>query len=184
MTGRRATFGVIAIAVVLSPALWAQNSPDIQQSYETRCGGCHGDDGRGTAQGPALAGSLSVRARSTQSLTNVIRNGIPAAGMPAFDLPSATINALATMITAWNAVAAKASVPGDANAGRQFFTGKGRCVSCHLAQGDGTAIGPDLSDIALTLTVDEIRDALLNPDARIAPGYGMVSVRRRGGETL
>jgi PQQ-dependent dehydrogenase (methanol/ethanol family) len=104
--------------------------------------------------------------------------------MPAFDLPDDTIDALAAMITSWNAVAAKAGVPGDAAAGRQFFVGKGQCVSCHLAQGEGSAIGPDLSDIALTLTVDEIRDALLNPDARIAPGYGLVSVRRRDGRTL
>ena len=41
--------------------------------------------------------------------------------MPAFDLPADTIDALATMIASWNAVAAKASVPGDAAAGRQFF---------------------------------------------------------------
>ena len=65
-----------------------------------------------------------------------------------------------------------------------FLSGKGQCVSCHLAQGEGSAIGPDLSDIALTLTVNEIRDALLNPDARIAPGYGVVSVRLRDGRTL
>jgi PQQ-dependent dehydrogenase (methanol/ethanol family) len=177
-------FGTVIIAAALSSVLWAQNPADIQQTYSTRCGGCHGDDGRGTDQGPALAGSLSVRARSRQSLLNVIQNGIPAAGMPAFDLPADTIDALATMITSWNAVAAKASVPGDAAAGRQFFVGKGQCVSCHLAQGEGSAIGPDLSDIALTLTVDEIREALLNPDARIAPGYGVVSVRQRDGRML
>ena len=178
-------FGAFMIAAALSPVLGAQqNTSDIQKTYSTRCGGCHGDDGRGTEQGPALAGSPSVRARSPQSLRNVIQNGIPAAGMPAFDLPADTIDALATMITSWNAVAANASVPGDAAAGRQFFVGKGQCVSCHLAQGEGSAIGPDLSDIALTLTVDEIRDALLNPDARIAPGYGLVSARRRDGRML
>jgi PQQ-dependent dehydrogenase (methanol/ethanol family) len=104
--------------------------------------------------------------------------------MPAFDLPADTIDGLATMILSWNAVAAKASVPGDAAAGRTFFVGKGQCVSCHLAQGEGSAIGPDLSEIALTLTVDELRDALLNPDARIAPGYELVSVRLRNGRTL
>jgi PQQ-dependent dehydrogenase (methanol/ethanol family) len=104
--------------------------------------------------------------------------------MPAFDLPAATIDALATMIGSWNVVAAKASVPGDAAAGRQFFVGKGGCTSCHIAQGQGAAIGPDLSDIAHTLTVDELRDALLNPGARVAPGYGLAAVRLRDGRTL
>ena len=170
--------------VLLSPLLSAQNSPDSQQTYLTQCAGCHGDDGTGTSQGPALAGSSSVRARSAQSLANVIRNGMPAAGMPAFDLPADTVDALAKTIASWNVVAAKASVPGDAAAGREFFFGKGRCASCHLAHGEGAAIGPDLSDIALTLTVHEIRNALLTPDERIAPGYGVVSVRRRDGRTL
>jgi PQQ-dependent dehydrogenase (methanol/ethanol family) len=88
------------------------------------------------------------------------------------------------MIASWNVVAAKASVPGDAAAGRQFFSGKGQCVSCHMALGEGSAIGPDLSDIALTLTVDELRDALVDPDSRIAPGYGLVAVRLRNGRTV
>ena len=169
---------------LLSPLLSAQNPPDIQQTYAVRCGGCHGDDGRGTDQGPPLAGSPSVRARSAQSLRTVIRNGVPAAGMPAFDLPADTIDALAMMIASWNAVAAKATVAGDAAAGRQFFVGKGQCVSCHLAQGEGSAVGPDLSDIALALTVDEIRESLVRPGARIAPGYGLVSTRLRNGRTL
>src|SRR5881396_3314065 len=175
----------ILIAAVLSPVLGPQqNTPDIQQTYSKLCGGCHGDDARGTQQGPGLSGNPSVRGRSAQSLRNVIRNGIPAAGMPAFDLPADTLDALATMIVSLNAVAAKSNVPGDVAAGRQFFFGKGRCASCHLVQGEGSPIGPDLSDIGLELTVDEIREALLNPDARIAPGYGVVSVRLRNGRTL
>jgi PQQ-dependent dehydrogenase (methanol/ethanol family) len=182
----RLVLGIVAVAVPLlwGPWLSAQNTPDLQQTYASRCAGCHGDDGRGTDMGPALSGSPSVRARSAQSLRTVIRNGMPAAGMPAFDLPSDTIDALATMITSWNAVAAKAGVAGDAAAGREFFSGKGQCASCHMALGQGAAIGPDLSDIASTLTVNELRDALLNPDARIAPGYGVVSVRLRNGRTL
>ena len=53
-------------------------------------------------------------------------------------------------------------------------------MSCHLAQGEGSAIGPILSDIALTLTVTEVRDALLHPDARIAPGTEWCCSQRDG----
>src|SRR5947209_5933921 len=101
MSGK-GTFGMIA-ALVLSPVL-AQSPPapavgaDIQQTYAKLCGGCHGADARGTQQGPGLAGNLSVRRRSVQSLRNVIRNGIPAAGMPGFDLPAGTVDALARAI--------------------------------------------------------------------------------------
>src|SRR4029453_6341919 len=86
------TAAALSPVLVLSPLLWAQNPPDIQQTYSKLCGGCHGDDARGTQQGPGLAGNPSVRARSAQSRRNVIRYGIPAAAMPAFDLPADTLD--------------------------------------------------------------------------------------------
>ena len=52
-----------------------------------------------------------MRGLSRQSLRNVIRNGIPAAGMPAFDLPAGTIDALATLVASLNASAAESAVP-------------------------------------------------------------------------
>ena len=48
-----------------------------------------------------------------------------AAGMPPFDLPAATVDALVAMIASLNASAAKTSVPGDGAAGKQFFFGQG-----------------------------------------------------------
>ena len=40
-----------------------------------------------------------------------------------------------------------------------------------MVYGEGSPIGPDLSNVARKMTVDEIREALLQPDARITPGY-------------
>jgi PQQ-dependent dehydrogenase (methanol/ethanol family) len=117
-------------------------------------------------------------------LRNVIRNGIPAAGMPAFDLPALTIEALAKLVASLNASAAESDVPGDRAAGKQFFFGKGKCASCHMVYGEGSAIGPDLSTIAREMTVDQIRESLLQPDQRIAPGYGLVKASLRDGGTL
>lgn len=125
-----------------------------------------------------------MRRRSIQNLRNVIRNGIPAAGMPAFDLPAGTIDALANLVASLNASAAESTVPGDRAAGKQFFFGKGQCASCHMVYGEGAPIGPDLSNLARDMTVDQIRDALLQPDLRIAPGYGMVTVKLGDGQTL
>ncbi len=180
---------VLIAALVLSPVL-AQNPAappsgiDTRQTYAKLCGGCHGADARGTQQGPGLAGNPSVRRRSIQSLRTVIRNGIPAAGMPPFDLPAAAIGDLANLVGSLNASAAETTVPGDPVAGKQFFFGKGQCSSCHMVYGDGAPIGPDLSNVARELTVDQIREALLQPDRRIAPGYDIVTVRLRNGETL
>ncbi|MBI1899407.1 MAG: PQQ-binding-like beta-propeller repeat protein [Acidobacteria bacterium] len=171
---------------LLSPALGAQAPPatDVKQVYAKLCGGCHGVDALGTQQGPGLAGNPWMRRRSNQSLRRIIRNGIPAAGMPGFDLPEATLDALVTLIASLNASAAETSVPGDRTAGKAFFFGKGQCASCHMVYGEGAPIGPDLSNVAREMTVEEIRQSLLRPDVRIAPGYGLVSVHLRNGQTL
>ena len=79
---------------------------DIKQTYAKLCGLPRGRC-EGTQQGPGLAGNSWVRRRSAQSLRNVIRNGIPAAGMPAFDLPAPTIEALASLVVSLNASAAE-----------------------------------------------------------------------------
>ncbi len=148
------------------------------------CAGCHGEDARGTQQGPGLAGNPGVRRRSAQNLRNVILRGIPAAGMPGFSLPDAEVDALVKLVISLNASASDTVVPGDTAAGKQFFFGKGRCATCHMVAGAGAAVGPDLSNIAREMTVDQLREALSNPSARIAPGYGLVTLRLAGGGTL
>ena len=49
---------------------------DIEQTYSRLCGGCHGDDGRGTQQGPALDRSVNVLrwvGRTIQRVRNRLR---------------------------------------------------------------------------------------------------------------
>src|SRR6185436_15855378 len=109
---------IILLAALVATPLLGQSPPtpsnaDIKQTYAKLCAGCHGDDARGTQQGPGLAGNPWVRRRSVQSLKNVIRNGIPAAGMPPFSLPAPTIDSLAAMIASLNASASESTVAGD-----------------------------------------------------------------------
>ena len=53
-----------------------------------------------------------------------------------------------------------------------------------MVYGDGAAIGPDLSNVARELTVDQLRDALVTPSSRIAPGYGVVVAQLHDGQTV
>jgi PQQ-dependent dehydrogenase (methanol/ethanol family) len=114
----------------------------------------------------------------------VIRNGVPQAGMPAFDLPASEIEALAAMVVSLNAMAAESDVAGDLDAGRAFFFGQGRCTLCHMVQGEGSPVGPDLSNVARELTSAQLRESLLQPDARIASGYQQVTVELKDGRSL
>src|SRR5262245_43962181 len=122
--------GIIAVAA-LAPALAQQTSTDIiaERSFAERCATCHGNDAAGTDRGPSLSASRRLRTRSEQELHDIIRNGTPA-GMPAFALPEAELNALARFVRAMNASAFDLHPPGDAAAGEAFFFGKGGCSTC------------------------------------------------------
>jgi glucose dehydrogenase len=60
----------------------AQQAPP--QLFATRCVACHGDDARGTAQGPGLATNPRIAEQSEEQLRSYLERGNPAAGMPSF----------------------------------------------------------------------------------------------------
>ena len=47
----------------------------------------------------------------------------------------------------------------------------GGCVGCHKIGAEGGAVGPDLSRIGARQTAAQIRTSILDPDARITPGF-------------
>jgi PQQ-dependent dehydrogenase (methanol/ethanol family) len=94
------------------------------------------------------------------------------------------LGSLATLVHSLNAPAADSAVPGNPAAGEKFFFGKGQCMSCHMVYGRGEPVGPDLSNLAREMTSGEIQEALLEPSARLAPGYALVTVRLKDGRTI
>ena len=88
------------------------------------------------------------------------------------------------LVVALNASASESKVEGDAVAGSEFFFGRGQCSSCHMVSGRGAAVGPDLSNVATELTVDQLRDALIDPGVRIVPGYELVTLELKTGLAL
>lgn len=160
------------------------NLTESTEIYARRCAGCHGTDARGTDKAPALAESSSLRDRPVQELRDLIRKGVPASGMPGFDLPAQELDALVALVRSLNVPPAKSSVRGDPAAGEAFFFGKGQCDSCHMISGSGAAIGPDLSNVAREMTVEGIQAKLLNPSSRTTPGYDLAHVQLKNGKII
>jgi PQQ-dependent dehydrogenase (methanol/ethanol family) len=119
---------------------------------------------------------------SDSDIANIIRKGKDK--MPAFPLPPAEIDELTRYVRSLNPVEAEAAMAGDPKAGERVFFGAGQCSTCHMVRGQGTANGPDLSSVGRRLKLDELKESLVDPDARIADGWTTVSAKLNDGSTL
>lgn len=75
---------------------------------------------------------------------------------------------------------------GDAGTGRSIFyeNAAAECMRCHAVGGSGDEPGPDLAGVGSRLGRVELLESLLDPSARITPGYGAVTLRLRNGEVI
>src|SRR5260370_5531675 len=104
MLGRIVCLSVPVMALITVTALGTP-SPQGQAPplFAVQCAGCHGDEGLGTAQGPALAMNQRVGDRSTEGLAAYIQRGNPAAGMPSFaDLTASDLSTLVGFLRSLN----------------------------------------------------------------------------------
>ena len=91
----------------------AQTVDAGRQVFASRCAACHGTEGNGGELGPAIAARVPLR--SDADLEVLLREGLPGAGMPAFQnlSPTETTNLIAFLRTLRprnNAVAVQTSV--------------------------------------------------------------------------
>jgi putative heme-binding domain-containing protein len=68
---------------------------------------------------------------------------------------------------------AVADLAGDPRRGREVFRRESgpMCLRCHVVDGEGGRVGPELSDVALKYDRAELVRSLLRPSARVAEGY-------------
>lgn len=75
---------------------------------------------------------------------------------------------------------------GNAERGKEIFIRNeaAQCLRCHALYGRGGVVGPPLEYVADNLSREELLIALINPNARIAMGYGVVLLTLKDGEEL
>jgi quinoprotein glucose dehydrogenase len=56
-----------------------------------------------------------------------------------------------------------------------------QCIKCHVVRGAGSNVGPDLSKIGASLSREQLLEAMILPTARLAPGYGVVTLTLKDG---
>jgi len=75
---------------------------------------------------------------------------------------------------------------GDAVRGSQIFYNhqNAQCIRCHSYGDFGGSAGPRLNGVAQRITREQMLEALINPSARLAPGYGMITLGLKDGKTI
>ncbi|HVO57008.1 MAG TPA: c-type cytochrome [Dongiaceae bacterium] len=176
---------------------WAQESPGKksepsaatlaagQQVFGTICASCHGLDGKGGERGPDIASRADVARLGDEELLKILRNGIADKGMPAFaGLGTAKLNGVLAYLRSLQGKGSVTTVSGDAAKGKELFFGKAECASCHMVNGRGGFLGPELSHYGQSHKAADIRAAIVNPKASVEGRYRGAEVSTKDGKTL
>jgi putative membrane-bound dehydrogenase-like protein len=62
-------------------------------------------------------------------------------------------------------------IKGNAVRGREVFKNAGTCATCHVVNGEGKDVGPNLSEIGKKLSREALLESILYPSAAISHGY-------------
>lgn len=67
-------------------------------------------------------------------------------------------------------VKASAQPVGNGEHGRELFNGALGCSTCHMIQGKGGRLGPDLTSVGASRSSEYLAESLRNPSRRLAQG--------------
>ncbi len=93
-----ALLSMLLFASQQAPAPQASVAQSGRRQFVALCSGCHGIDGTGGERGPDLRRLRNARTHTDDGLRDLIRQGVPAAGMPAFPLPDDRLRALVAFV--------------------------------------------------------------------------------------
>ena len=167
------------------------SSPAVLQAgkriWTTSCASCHGLDGRGGEHAPNIVSKPEALHLSNAEIFSIVRKGSPSMAMPSFgsSLDESKINAVVNYLRRLQGGQRYESPPGDAQAGESLFHGKAGCAACHMAGTAGGFMGNDLTEYARAHAIEEIRDAIMNPNKDLDPhNRGAVVTTRDGQEFM
>jgi cytochrome c oxidase cbb3-type subunit III len=148
----------------LNPTAVGQELDNGRQLFQTLCSRCHGILGEG-GEGPSLKRAQLTHAVDDEALVSVVVNGIPGTGMPGSrQLRGADAADVAAYVRSLGQLPPE-PLPGNPVVGRQVYQSIGNCASCHILEGVGTGIGPELTDVGLRRNAAYLRQSVLNPAA-------------------
>jgi cytochrome c oxidase cbb3-type subunit 3 len=144
--------------------------------FRINCAFCHGLGARGGGRGPDLTRAHKRHGDADADLFQNISQGIPGTVMPANGTNGQGVGMTDDEI--WQIIAYLRSVQvqspakpvGNAAHGRELFYGDANCSSCHMVEGKGGRLGPDLTAVGTARTVESLVESVRSPSKRLAWG--------------
>jgi putative heme-binding domain-containing protein len=163
-----------------------------ERLFLTNCAQCHGPEGD-AIPGFDIGHGKFRHTNTDAGLADIITHGIPGTAMPphtftGFAPGVSSAQSQVGAIIAYIRYLAQSSlndsvVSGDASRGKSIFEGKGGCLSCHAVRGNGSHLGPDLSDIGAARRPADLLRSIQDPAAEVLPQNRFVRVVPRSGAT-
>jgi len=73
---------------------------------------------------------------------------------------------------------------GNAANGKVVFAGAGTCAKCHIVNGEGKAVGPNLSGVGAKLSREALYESVLAPSAAISHSYETYTALMEDGRSV
>jgi putative heme-binding domain-containing protein len=181
--------GRLALFALTASALLAQHSyapADIENGgrlFRSDCVACHGPDGD-MVEGVDLGHGRFRRATSDDALITIIQKGIAGTAMPPHNLSDFEAGSIIAYLRALATAGRSASGKSDPARGRFLFEAKEGCTGCHRVNGNGSRIGPDLSEIGALRRAAELKSSIVAPNEEILLQNRTYRVVTRDGETI
>jgi putative heme-binding domain-containing protein len=147
-----------------------------ESQFRANCAFCHGLGARGGGRGPDLTRAQKKHGNADADLFRTINEGVPGTAMPPNGATQQGVGMTEEEI--WQVIAyirsvqakAPAQTVGNAAHGKELFYGAGACGTCHMVQGKGGRLGPNLTGTGSARSTDYIVESVRNPSRRLAQG--------------
>jgi cytochrome c oxidase cbb3-type subunit III len=144
--------------------------------FRSNCAFCHGLGARGGGRGPDLTRANKRHGNSDAEIFHNVHDGIAGTAMPA-----ATNGGIGVGMTdeeIWQVITyirsvekkASAAATGNAEHGKELFYGTAACGACHMVNGKGGRLGPDLSSTGASRSTEYLIESMRAPSRRLAQG--------------
>jgi putative heme-binding domain-containing protein len=145
--------------------------------FRQECVFCHGVAARGGVRGPDLTTGSWSHGGADADLARTISAGVPGTAMPPNQLTADEIWQIVNYLrTLQQPVAA---TTGDRQRGESLFFGTARCSSCHIVNGRGGLLGPELSTVGSARSRAYIVESIREPSRQLTKNlvFGDISLK-------